>query len=169
MLSNCGAGKDSWESLGQQDIKPLNPKGNQAWIFIGRTDAEADIHWLPDAKSQFIGQPGYSLATWCEELTHWKSPWCWERLKAGGEGDDRGWDDWMASPTQWTWLWANFGRQWRIGKPGMLESMGSQRVGHDWATEQQKYHCKSFRYLKETNYLWIHIAANIFRFLNFAL
>ena len=54
MLSNCGAGEDSWESLGQQDIKPLNLKGNQAWIFIGRTDAEADIHWLPDAKNQLI-------------------------------------------------------------------------------------------------------------------
>ena len=92
-----------------------------------------------------------------------------ERLKAGGEGDNRRWDGWMASLTQWTWVWANFGRQWRTGKPGVLESMGSQRVGHDWATEQQKYHCKSFRYLKETNYLWIYIVANIFRLFNFAL
>ena len=86
MLSNCGAGKDSWESLGQQDIKPLNPKGNQAWIFIGRTDAEADIHWLPDAKSQFIGQPGYSLATWCEELTNQKRPWCWKDWRQEEKG-----------------------------------------------------------------------------------
>ena len=53
-----------------------------------------------------------TLATWCEELTHLKRPWCWERLKAGGEGDDRGWDGWMASPTQWTWVWVNSG-SWR--------------------------------------------------------
>ena len=75
------------------------------------------------------------LATWCEELTHWKRPWCWERLKEGGEGDDRGWDDWIASPTRWTWVWASSGSWWWTGKPGMLQSMGLQRVGHDWATE----------------------------------
>ena len=63
--------------------------------------------------------------------------WCWERLKAGGEGDDRGWDGWMASLTQWTWVWANSGRWWSAGKPGRLQSMGLQRVRHDWATEQQ--------------------------------
>ena len=62
-------------------------------------------------------------------------PWCWERLKAGGEGDDRGWDGWMASPTQWTWVWVHSGSWWWTGRPGMLQSMGSQRVGHDWATE----------------------------------
>ena len=63
-------------------------------------------------------------------------PWCWERLKAGGEGDNRGWDGWMASLTQWTWVWANSGRWWRTEKPGVLQSMGLLRVGH-WATEQQ--------------------------------
>ena len=63
--------------------------------------------------------------------------WCWERLKAGGGGDDRGWDDWMASPTQWTWVWTSSGRWWRTGKPGVLQSMGPQRVEHDWVTEQQ--------------------------------
>ena len=78
------------------------------------------------------------LATWCEELTHWKRPWCWERLSPEGEGDDRGWDGWMASPTQWTWVQASSGRWWRTGKPGMLQSMGSQRVEHDWVTEQQQ-------------------------------
>ena len=62
----------------------------------------------------------------------------WERLKAGGEGDDRGWDGWTASPTQWTWVWASSGRWWRTGRPGVLQSMGSQRVGHDWAAEQQQ-------------------------------
>ena len=68
-------------------------------------------------------------------VTHLKRPWCWERLRARGEGDDRRWDGWMASPTQWTWVWVN-SVSWRwTGRPGMLQSMGLQRVGHDWATE----------------------------------
>ena len=75
------------------------------------------------------------LATSCEELTHWKRPWCWEGLGAGGEGDDRGWDGWMASPTQCTWVWENSGSLWWTGKPGVLRFMGSQRVRHDWVTE----------------------------------
>ena len=74
-----------------------------------------------------------TLATWCEELTHWKRPWCWERLKAGGEGGNRGWDGWMASLTQWIRVWENSGRWW-TGKPGMLKSKGLQKVGHDWRT-----------------------------------
>ena len=76
-----------------------------------------------------------SLATWCKELTHWKRPWFWERLKAGEEGDDRGWDGWMASLTQGTWIWVNSGNWWWTERPGVLQSMGSQRVRHDWATE----------------------------------
>ena len=76
-----------------------------------------------------------TLATWLEELTHLKRPWYWERLKAGGEGDDRGWDGWMASPTQWTWIWVNSGSWWWTGRPGVLQSMGSQKVRHHWATE----------------------------------
>ena len=103
-----------------KEIKPINPKGNKSWIFIGRTDAKAEAL--------------ITLATWCEELTHWKRPSGWERLKAWGEGDDKEWDGWMASPTQWTWVWVH-SRSWRwTGKPGMLQSMGSQRAGHDWAT-----------------------------------
>ena len=70
-----------------------------------------------------------------EELTHLKRPWCWERLKVGREGNDRGWDGWMASPTQWTWVWVNSGSWWWTGKPGMLQCIGLQRVGHDWVTE----------------------------------
>ena len=97
---------------------PVHPKGIQPWIFIGRTDAEAD-----------------TLATWWEVLTHWKRLWCWERLKAGGKGDDRGWDGWTASLTQWTWVWVNSGNWWWTGRPDMLQSMGSQRVGHNWVTE----------------------------------
>ena len=91
-------------------IKTVNPKGNQSWIIIGRTDAEAEtpILWLPDAK----------------ELTHWKRPWWWERLKVVGEGDNRGWDGWMASPTQWTRVWVNSGSWWWTGRPGMLAVHG---------------------------------------------
>ena len=77
------------------------------------------------------------LTTWCKELTQWKRPWCWERLRAGEEGDRR-WDGWMASPTEWTWVWANSGRWWRTGKPGMLQTMGSQRLRHDLTTEQKQ-------------------------------
>ena len=76
-----------------------------------------------------------TLATWCEELTHLKGLWCWERLKVGWEGDDRGWDGWMASPTRWTWVWESSGSQWWTGKPGMLQSMGLQIVRHNWVTE----------------------------------
>ena len=97
-------------------IQPVHPKGDQSWVFTGMTDVEAEtlILWPPD------------------ELTHWKRPWCWERLKAG-EGDDRGWDGWRASPTGWAWVWVNFGSWWWTGRPGMLQSM--QIVRRDWATE----------------------------------
>ena len=76
-----------------------------------------------------------NLATWCEELTHWKRLWCQERLRAGGEGDDRGWDGWMASSTQWTWVLVNSRSWWWTGRPGVLQFMRSQKVGHDWVTE----------------------------------
>ena len=76
-----------------------------------------------------------ALATSCKELTHWKRLWCWEGLGAGGEGDDRGWDGWMASRTRWTWVWVNSRSWWWTGRPGVLQFIGSQRVGHDWATE----------------------------------
>ena len=77
----------------------------------------------------------HTLPTWCKELTHWKRPWSWERLRAGEEEGDRGWDGWMACLTQWTWVWVSSGSWWWAGKLGVLLSMGSQRVGHDWATE----------------------------------
>ena len=120
MLLNCGVGEDSWESLGLQEIQPVHPKGNQSWIFIGRTDIEAGarILWPPDVKNWLTGKtlmPG--------------------KLKAGGEGDNKGWDDWMASLTQWTWVWARSGIWWWTGKYGMLQSMRSKRVGHNWVTE----------------------------------
>ena len=75
------------------------------------------------------------LATWCEELTHLKRPWCGERLRAGGEGDDRGWDGWMASPSQWTWVWVDSGSWWWTGRPGVLRFIESQKVRREWATE----------------------------------
>ena len=76
-----------------------------------------------------------TLATRCRDLTHWKRPWCWERLRAGGKGDETGWDGWMASPTQLTWVWVNSRSWWWTGRPGVLQSVGLQRVRHDWATE----------------------------------
>ena len=103
-----------------KEIKLVKPTGNKSWIFIRRTDLKLKLQYL---------------ATWCEELTHWKRPWCWERSKTGREGDDRGWDGWMLSPTQWIWVWASSKSWWWTGKPGILQSMGSQRVGQDWATE----------------------------------
>ena len=87
--------------------------------------------------------PDYSLerlmlklkASWCKELTHWKRPRCWERLRAREEGGDRGWEGWMVSLTQCTWVWVNSGSWWWTGRSGVLLSMGSQRIGHDWASE----------------------------------
>ena len=87
-----------------------------------------DIHW----KDWCWSWNSNTLATWYKELTHLKRPRCWERLKAGREGDNRGWDGWMASLTQWTWVWVNSRSWWQTGRPGVLQSMGSQRVGHNW-------------------------------------
>ena len=119
MFSNCGAREDSWESFGLQG-EPTTQSYRKSVL---------NIHWKDWCWSS------NTLSTWCEELTHWKRPWCWERLRAGGEGDDRVSDGWMASPTQWTWVWISSGSWWWTGKPGVLQSMGSQRVGHDWVTE----------------------------------
>ena len=102
-------------------------------------------------------KPQY-LATWCEELTHCKRPRCWERVKERGEGDDRGWDGWISSPTQWMWVWASSGSWWWTGKPGMLQSMGLQRVGHDWATElncTEPYCSKHFAMIYSKSLLYI--------------
>ena len=103
-----------------KESKSVHPKGNQSWIFIGRTDAEAEtlVPWLPDANSWFIGKdPGAG------------------KIESGGERDESRLDDWMASLTRWTWVWVNSGSWWWTGRHGMLQFMGSQRVGHDWVTE----------------------------------
>ena len=98
-----------------KETQPVHPKGDwEDWCWSWNSN---------------------NLATWCEELTHWKRPWCWVRLGAGGEGDDRGWDGWMASLTQWTWAWVNSRSWWSTGRSGVLQFVGSQRVRHDWATE----------------------------------
>ena len=119
MLLKCGVGDNLWESLRLQ--------GDQTSPFLKRS--VLSVHW----KDWCWSWNSNTLATWCKELTHLKRPWCWERLKAEREGDNRGWDGWMASPTQWTWVWINFGSWWWTGRPGMLRRL--QRVGHDWATE----------------------------------
>ena len=121
MLLNCGVGEDSWESVGLQG-DPASPSWRRKVL---------GVHW----KDWCWSWNSNTLATSCEELTHWKRPWCWEGLGTGGEGDDRGWDGWMASPTQWAWVWVNSRSLRWTGRPGMLQFMGSQRVGHDWATE----------------------------------
>ena len=102
-----------------KEIQPVNSKENQSCLFIGRTDAEVETPslWPPDVKNWLI----------------WKDPECWERLKAGGEGDDTRWDGWMASLTRW--VWASSRSWWWTGKSGVLQSMGSQRVRHNWVTE----------------------------------
>ena len=104
----------------QSILKEMNPEYSLEVLFF------FNIHWSWNSNT---------LATWCEELTHLKRSWFWERLKPGGEGDNRGWDCWMASLTWWTWVWLSSRSWWWTGKPGMLQSMGSQRVGYDWVTE----------------------------------
>ena len=118
MLLNCGVGEDSWESLGLKEIQPVHLKGDQSWMFIGRTDVEAEtpILWPPDVKSWLI----------------WKDPgaeedWRWEEK---GTTEDK-----MVSLTQWKWIWVNSKSWWWTGSSGMLQSMGSEGVRHDWVTE----------------------------------
>ena len=152
MLSNCGSGEDSWESLGQQ--------GDQA--SLSERKSTLNIHWKDWCLSS------NNLATWCEDWvwansgswwwtgrsgvlrfmgsqrvghdwstelnstdvkTHWKRPWCYERMRAGEERGNRGWDSWMASLTQWTWVWADSGRWWRTGKPGCCSPRGHKELG----------------------------------------
>ena len=91
--------------LDSEGIQPVHLKGNRSWIFIGRTDG-----WT------WSSNP---LVTWCKEVTHLKRSWCWKRLKVGGEEDDRGWDGWMASLTQWTWVWVSSGSWWWRRRPGI--------------------------------------------------
>ena len=112
--------------LNSKEIQPVNPKGNQSWIFTGRTDAEAEapILWPPDAKNWLTGK----------DPDDGKIEVGKKKKIEVGEGDDRGWDGWMASLTQWTWVWVSSRTWWWTGRPGMLQFMGLQRVRHDWVT-----------------------------------
>ena len=112
MLLNCGVGEDSrvpWTARrsNQSIVKEISPEYSLEGLIL-------------KLKLQYFGP------TWCEELTHWKRPWCWERLKSGGEKGDRRWDGWMVSLTQWTWVWANLQRWWSTGKPSVGQSLGLQ-------------------------------------------
>ena len=102
------------------EIQPVHPEWHKSWMFMEGLMLKLKLQYF---------------ATSCKQLTHWKRPWCWEGFWAGGEGDDRGWDGRMASPTWRAWLWVNSRSLWWTGRPGMLWFMGSQRVGHDWVTE----------------------------------
>ena len=125
MLLNCGVGEDSWESLRLQG-DPTSPFWKRSAL---------DVHW----KDWYWSWNSNTLATSCEVLTHWKRLWCWEGLGAGGEGDDRGWDGWMASLTRWTWVWVISGSWWWTGRPGVLQFMGSQLS--DWTELNQCSMC----------------------------
>ena len=121
MVLNCGVGQDSWESFGLQG-GPTSPSWRKSTL---------NIHW----KDWCWSWNSNMLAPCCEELTHWKRLWCWEGLEAGGEGDNRGWEGWMASPTRWTWVWVNSGSWWWTGRLGVWQFMESRRVRHDRVTE----------------------------------
>ena len=118
---DCGVGEDSWESLGLQR-DPTSPFERRSVL---------GVHW----KDWCWSWNSNILATSCHELTHGKRPWCLEGLGVGGEGNNRGWDAWMASPTRWMWVWVNSRSWWWTGRPGVLRFMGLLRVGHDWVTE----------------------------------
>ena len=114
--------KTSESRLDCKEIKPVHPRGNQLWIFIGRTDAEAGVPtlWPPDVKSLLTGQDPDAGKDWRQE-----------------KKDNRGWDGWMASLTQWSWVWANLGRQWRTAKPSVLQSMGvAESDGPRWLSRR---------------------------------
>ena len=143
LLLNCGVGEDSW-------VLWTARRSNQ--LILKEINTEYSLEGLVlKLKLQYFGHL-------MRRADYWKRPWCWERLRARGEGSDRGWDGWMASLSQWTWVWASSGRWWRAGKPGVLQFMGSQGVEQDLGTERHDNilcplwarHClKRFKYSKE--------------------
>ena len=135
--------------LDSKEIQPVHPKGNQSWIFIGRTDVEAEtpMLWPPAVKNWLI----------------WKDPDAGKHCWRWGERDNRGWDGWMASPTQWTWVWVNSGSWWWTGRPGVPQSMGSQRVGHNWVTKLNWYiYLYLYLYIYTYIYIYTHIHTHIY-------
>ena len=133
MLLNCSIGDVSWESLGLQG-DPTSPSWRRSVL---------GVHW----KDWCWGWNSNTLATSCEELTHWKRPWCWEGLWAGREGDDRVRDSWMASLTRWTWVWVNSGSWWWTGRPSVIWFMGSQKVRESDRTEQLNWTEAVYEYI----------------------
>ena len=145
MLLNCGIGEDYWEYLELQG-DPTSPSWRKSVL---------NFHW----KDWCWSLNSNTLAMWCKELTHLKRPWCWERLKAGGEGDDRGWDGWMASLTHRTWVWVNSGSWWWTGRPGMPGPCPwCSRVRHDWGTELNWTNTRSIGCMELKNKLYIIIS-----------
>ena len=144
LLPGWGMGRNFWVRLRLGELQPASGpcSSARAWLWGShiRYQKCPSSMWNSDhlqcSLAFHILPRASTLATWCEEPIHWKRPWCWERLKAGGEGGDRGWDGWMVSLTQWTWVWTDSGRWWRTGKSGVLQSTGLQRVGHYWVTKQ---------------------------------
>ena len=159
-----------WRKLSAEELMLLN----WCWSRLLR------VPWTARRSNQSILKeisPGYSLdwcwrwssntlAAWFEELTHWIRPWCQEKLKAG-EGDDRGWDGWMASQTRWTWVWVSSGSWWWTGKSGVLQSMGSQRVGHEWATELITWISNYSKILKQAYYHISHFFKKVYSLRSF--
>ena len=138
MLLHCSVGEDSWESLGLQ--------GDQTSQF--QRKLVLSIHW----NDWCWNWNSNTLATWCDKLTCWKGLWCWKRSKAEGEGDDRGWDGWMASPTLRTWIWASSRSWWWAGKSGVLQYMGLQKVRHNWVTELNwSHHWLKFNHMSTSS------------------
>ena len=147
MPLNCGAGEDSWKSFGQQGDQTSQLKENQHWIFIVRADTEAEVpvFWSSDVNRWLIGKVPGAGKDW-------------------GQKEKRALeDDWMASPMQWTWALASSGRWWGTGRPGVLLSTELQRVGHEWATEQQELlavvQCLQVVGPRSFLLLWLEVAA----------
>ena len=153
MLLNCGVGEDSWESLGLQG-DPTSPFWKKSVL---------GVHW----KDWCWSWNSNTLATSCEEVTHWKRLWCWEGLGAGGEGDERGWDGWMASLTRWRWVWVNSVSWWWTGRPGMLQFTGCKESDTtDWLTWTESFvSCFIFYYTLPFRGLSFHLS---YSFLCFA-
>ena len=147
MLLNCGVGEDSWESLGLQ-----GDQTSQSW-----RKSVLNIHW----KDWYWSWSSNTLTIWCEELTHWKRPWCWERRKEGGEGDHTGWDGWMASPTRWTWVWASPGSWWWRGKLECCSPWGHKESDTtEWLNWTETSILRHWYHLRQ-NYMRSHLWSNM--------
>ena len=134
-LLNCGVVEDSWESLGQQG-DPTSPSWRKS---------VPGVHW----KDWCWSWSSNTLATWCKELTYWKRPWFWERLRAGGEGDDRGWDGWMASPTRWTWVWASSGSWW-MNREAWRAAVHGVTKSQTWLKDWSELNWTHFKKMKNS-------------------